>query len=351
LTRDIVNTPRTRKVRSYPLHPIQDCLEIPKTIYNNNSGLPIDRIILSSQLKSTPSSSGFITKLNSSAKYGLTIGGYKDPEISLTSLGLSVISPKTDNELRLSLIKCVLNSDVFRRFYEILDGKPVPPPENSKNLIYRDFNIDNSLLDECFNLIIENGRYTNIITQVGHEMIINLKPYIDSLSDTQVGNKTVSFQNEPISDIDLGPSNCLGLIGHVGMFDVANSLSSLFSKLALNSTVEDLFFSNNSELDKILTESIKNRKFLVLLLSSLGQDSSPTEKIFQSEKISTILGVLSVIFRNRLILIDDFGLSSDSIPPGVQVLNYDRFDSQDSLFLEIIEILIKTQVIQVNVIE
>ena len=114
-------TSRTRKVRPYPLHPIQDCLEIATAIFSNNSGLPIDRNILASQLNSTPSSSGFITKLNSSFKYGLTNGGYKDPEISLTSLGQAVVSPKSENEFRLSLIQAALKPDLFRRFYEILD--------------------------------------------------------------------------------------------------------------------------------------------------------------------------------------------------------------------------------------
>ena len=72
MARLLKNTSRTRKVRPYPLHPIQDCLEIATAIFSNNSGLPIDRNILASQLNSTPSSSGFITKLNSSFKYGLT---------------------------------------------------------------------------------------------------------------------------------------------------------------------------------------------------------------------------------------------------------------------------------------
>ncbi|MCH2306421.1 MAG: hypothetical protein MK334_05825 [SAR202 cluster bacterium] len=348
MARLLKNTSRTRKVRPYPLHPIQDCLEIATAIFSNNSGLPIDRNILASQLNSTPSSSGFITKLNSSFKYGLTNGGYKDPEISLTSLGQAVVSPKSENEFRLSLIQAALKPDLFRRFYEILDGKPVPPPENSKNLIYRDFNIDNSLLDECFNLIIENGRYTGIITQTGHQMLVNLVSYINSLNDSETTSTlqaSISLENDLGTNSDLLSKNeCL--IGYVGMLDIANDLSKHFQRLEINSTVENMFFANNSELDKIFSDSIGDRKFAVLLIEPIEKNLDSSLANSQIEKISTILGALSVIFRNRLILVDNFGLSFESIPPGVEVFNFREDDSVDNLSLKILEIFIKNKVIE-----
>ena len=312
--------------------------------------MPIDRTILAIQLNSTPSSSGFVTKLNSSSKYGLTDGGYKDPEISLTSLGQSIVSPKSENELMLSLIQAVLQPDVFRRFYEILDGKPVPPSENSKNLIYRDFNIDSSLLDECFNLILENGRYTGIITQTGHQMSINLRSYIDSVNDfetTSTLEASISLEN----DLDLNSSLLSDnpcLIGYVGMSDTANDLSKHFERLGINSTVEDMFFSNNSQLDKIFSDSIGDRKFSVLLIGPIDQDLDSSVKISQTEKISTTLGALSVIFRNRLILVDNFGLSIESIPPGVEVFNFKEDSFQENLCLKVLEIFIRNKVIELR---
>ena len=66
----------------------------------------------------------------------------------------------------------------------------------------------------------------------------------------------------------------------------------------------------------------------------------------QIEKISTILGALSVIFRNRLILVDNFGLSFESIPPGVEVFNFREDDSVDNLSLKVLEIFIKNKVIE-----
>ncbi len=344
------NTPRTRKVRPYPLHSIQDCLEIPYAIYSNNSGLPIDRNILASQLNSTASSSSFVTKLNSSFKYGLTEGGYKDPQISLTTLGEAIVSPKSENELRLSLIQSVLKPDVFRRFYEILDGKAVPPPENSKNLIYRDFNIDNSLLDECFNLIIENGRYTRIITQAGHQMSVNLLSYIDSVNDSETSSTleaSISLDNHLDTNSNLLSKNAC-LIGYVGMSDIANDLSKHFERLKIHSNVENMLFTNNSELDKIFSDSIGDRKFSVLLIAPIDQDFDNSLKNSQAEKISTILGALSVIFRNRLILVDNFGLSIESIPPGVEVFNFKEDDSLDNLCLKVLETLIQNKVIQLS---
>ena len=85
---------RTRVVRDYPTNTLQDVLVVPMAIHNNNAGLPIDRKLLAKSLGTTHKSSGFITKINSSFSYGLTIGGYKDELISLTDLGKSIVAPK-----------------------------------------------------------------------------------------------------------------------------------------------------------------------------------------------------------------------------------------------------------------
>ena len=64
-----------------------EVLEITRSIHEKNAGLPFDRVRLAKAMGTTPASSAFMMKLNSSAKYGLTEGGYSDARISLTGLG------------------------------------------------------------------------------------------------------------------------------------------------------------------------------------------------------------------------------------------------------------------------
>ena len=78
---------RTRVSRPYPQHRLEEVLEITRSIHEKNAGLPFDRVRLAKAMGTTPASSAFMMKLNSSAKYGLTEGGYSHAKISLTALG------------------------------------------------------------------------------------------------------------------------------------------------------------------------------------------------------------------------------------------------------------------------
>ena len=158
--------PRTRKVRSYPVHPLKDALGVARGIQEANSGLPFDRIMLAGQLRTTPSSSGFVMRLKSSARYGLTLGGYNDVRISLTEAGRAAVAPKSEEERRQALVECALRPDVFRSFYEALDGKRLPEAAFARNILERDHNIDPELAQECLDIIVANGPYVGLLRDV-----------------------------------------------------------------------------------------------------------------------------------------------------------------------------------------
>ena len=55
---------RTRKTRPYPVHTLEDALTISAAIYDENAARPYERIRLAKALGTTPTSSGFMQKLN-----------------------------------------------------------------------------------------------------------------------------------------------------------------------------------------------------------------------------------------------------------------------------------------------
>ena len=92
------NSSRTRRVRKYPAHSIEDILSISEVIFSQNASLPLDRKILAQTIGTTVNSSSFTTKLAASEDYGLTKGRYRDEEISITPLGEALIGPKNPLE-------------------------------------------------------------------------------------------------------------------------------------------------------------------------------------------------------------------------------------------------------------
>ncbi len=160
---------RTRVSRPYPQHRLEEVLEITRSIHEKNAGLPFDRVRLAKAMGTTPASSAFMMKLNSSAKYGLTEGGYSDAKISLTALGAK--AAEDDSE---ALIEAGMRPDTFKAFYELLDGKRIPGPEEASGIIIDDIGIPESLASEFLEIVVRNGELIGIVTEAGNSHYVSL---------------------------------------------------------------------------------------------------------------------------------------------------------------------------------
>ena len=160
---------RTRISRPYPQHKLREVLEITRSIHEKNAGLPFDRVRLAKAMGTTPASSTFMMKLNSSAKYGLTEGGYSDARISLTGLGEK--AAKADPA---ALIEAAMRPETFRAFYELLDGKRIPGSEEASAIIIDDIGIPESLASEFLEIVVRNGELLGIVTEAGNSHYVSL---------------------------------------------------------------------------------------------------------------------------------------------------------------------------------
>ena len=183
---------RTRKVRSYPVHTLQDSLAVAGAIQKSNSGLPFDRALLARALNTTPASSSFTMRLNSSAKYGLTQGRYNDHSIAITPRGEATVAPKDAEERRRAFREAALEPDVFRRFYEMLDGKAMPRAEYAQNLLQRELDIQPELSAECLQIAEANGLFADILRRDNSgELLVALTPIDDVPTEPVEGAQTV----------------------------------------------------------------------------------------------------------------------------------------------------------------
>ena len=163
---DSGTTKRTRLVRPYPKFNLENALSIASTIQHANSGLPFDRILLAKSLGTTHSSSTFVMKLNSSASYGLTVGAYNDDLISLTPLGEAIVAPQRSEERRSSLIDASIHPDLFRRFFNLYDGKQLPKDEFSQNMLQRELGVNTELTLEGLQILKDTGYYVGILSNM-----------------------------------------------------------------------------------------------------------------------------------------------------------------------------------------
>ena len=156
---------RTRKVRSYPGHTLEDALEITKAIYRDNAGLPLDRGLLASHLGISHRSSSFTTLLAASEQYGFTKGRYRDDTISLTELGISISMPKSEEELAKTLGAAAHTPEKFDKLNQLVQDGELPKSEFLTNLLVRDLGIDVEQTEEFIEIYTKNIAYIAAIVK------------------------------------------------------------------------------------------------------------------------------------------------------------------------------------------
>lgn len=198
---------RTRIVRPYPTHTLEDALAVAAAIQDANAGLPFDRVLLARSLGTTPASSGFTMKLNSSAKYGLTQGGYNDERISITDRGQAIVAPRGGDELRDALIEASMNPELFGQFYRMLDGKRIPEDAYAQNVLQREMGVRPDLTGECLTVIKSNGLYVGILAEHPDGLRVNLSKTSNSVVQEADLSIEENSRQAAISMSGDGPAN------------------------------------------------------------------------------------------------------------------------------------------------
>ena len=165
---------RTRVIKPYPAYTLEDVLEIADTIQNANAGLPFERALLAGALGTTPKSSAFTMRLNASAAYGLTQGGYNDAEIRLTPLGQAAADAGDDARREQALAEAAMTPGVFGKFYELLDGKRLPEAAAAQSILRREQGVAESLTEECLSIIIANGEYAGLLREENGGAVVRI---------------------------------------------------------------------------------------------------------------------------------------------------------------------------------
>ncbi len=321
-SRSAKKRPRTRKVRSYPVHPLKDALGVARGIQNANSGLPFDRMMLAGELRTTPSSSGFVMRLKSSARYGLTLGGYNDARISLTEAGRAAVAPKSEEERRQALVESALRPDVFRTFYEALDGKRLPEAAFARNILERDHNIDPELAQECLDIIVANGTYVGLLRDVGGSLWVSVKAVraaeapAEQVESPGADRDGDGVRAEPAS----APADTSAalraptkvFVGHFGSPEAAGQVQALLADFGIDQAVFDVGRRKGAPMSTEISTAMRECASAVLVASSADDDGSI------GQILGFMVGAASVLYGSRLVVAiadgsADAGLSELSV--------------------------------------
>ncbi len=350
---------RTRVSRPYPQHRLEEVLEIARSIQEKNAGLPFDRVRLAKSMGTTPTSSAFMMKLNSSAKYGLTEGGYSDARISLTELGTR--AAQADPE---ALVEAAMHPETFKAFYELLDGKRIPGPDEASGIVVDDIGIPEDLASEFLDIVVGNGELIGIVTEVGNSHYVSLADLSGQdarASDTQPIEepKAIPKSVRPASD-DRTPKepqpqthhpagNGRLLVAHSGGGAVANRIVRMLDDLGIPHGVVEIDPIDSSPLSTESSGEMAGCSGAIIVMAGPSRVvSTPGVASSRASKMLLQLGAAVQRFRDHVVMV--VGPESDHFLQTVRIRRV-HVESDDSgkFELDLLQGLVTSKLMVVSV--
>ena len=339
-------------VRPYPVHTLKEALSVAEAIQESNAGLPFDRKSLAEVIGTTPASSGFTMKLNSSARYGLTQGGYSDVTIALTPLGEAIVAPRNGEERLRVLIDVATGPELFSRFYKALDGRKIPEDAFAQNMLQREFGVHASLSAECLRIVRANGLFVGIVKDVGGSLYVELtsaspprgRAAGEAVGGPDGGPALLDPERAPSARGDRDLGNGRIFVGSTAGPEVVDSLEATLDAFDIPHQADEGVFEQGTPLTAETSRAMRECTAAVLVF---GRSSGSLEEAARA-RIRYLLGAASVLFGERVVLLTEGGLRLGDEPPGLRTVELAP-GRLDEAWLELLKQLQETGVIHVNV--
>lgn len=179
-----------RKYRNFPKHTIEAALVLPQKIQDEMGGAPMKRLLLADALGLSPSSTNFRDLLSSSFKYGLTEGTEKAPTIALTDTGADATQAQDQARRLKGLRRAALTPSVFQRFFQAYSDKKLPSAEMLPKILTKEYGVPATLAEECATYIGANGRFVDVVREIGGSRHVLLDTEPQPTQGTSTGGET-----------------------------------------------------------------------------------------------------------------------------------------------------------------
>ena len=160
----------------FPPAPIEEARVVADTIARSNAGQPMRRIDVFDVLGRSAGSGAGRNLVTASSGFGLTTGGYQAESLGLTDLGRRLAVDGDES----ATIDAVLQVDVFRQFFETYANSQLPSDVAARSFL-ASHGVPSERTDACLELIIENGKYTGLISQrSGTDYVLSREHAVES---------------------------------------------------------------------------------------------------------------------------------------------------------------------------
>jgi predicted nucleotide-binding protein len=339
----------TGKYRNFPKHSLEASLVVAQKIQDEMGGKPMNRLLLADALGMSPSSSNFREILSSSYKYGLTEGTEKADEISLSAIGESATGKDATKRLA-ALRSAALRSQVFGQFFRDYGNKKIPSAEMLPKVLHSSYAVPKDLTSECAALVDANGRFVEIIREIGGSPHILLEAEAiklakeDAVADAN-NNDDGERSEHPGADAQLtprpeqppatAPSGSQASRTHKPIFVAHGKNKAPLQQLQALLTsfqIPHKVVVDEANLGRPISQKVRDTlqecgsAILIFTRDEQFIDKNGVEIWRPSENVIYELGATSYLYGDRIVIFKEKGIH---FPTNFQNVGYIEFESND----------------------
>lgn len=187
---------RKRSKVLFPKDSISDVIQVAEAIRDNNASEAYNRIDLAASLDLSPTSAHFRDLITSSNKYGLTQGSYIAEKISLTDLGIKIVSPTSDTEKSEGLLEVLFNIEFYKLFFKKFNNNKLPRKDLLLNTLEREYGVSKNDREICYELIIKNATELGLLKDIKGTLYVRVDPAAKASAES---NEIIDNTNEMLN--------------------------------------------------------------------------------------------------------------------------------------------------------
>lgn len=162
------------KQSDVPLASLASALRIPTAIVENYGGDPSAPVEVAEAIDVSPTSSTFQDLCGASIAFGLTVGGCKASEISLTPLAERICEPTEEGDDLIAKREAFLTPRIIREFLGKYDGKQLPKVEIASNVLKK-MDVPANRVDAVHDLILTGATELGLLREIKGKRFVHLR--------------------------------------------------------------------------------------------------------------------------------------------------------------------------------
>jgi len=333
-----------RRFRNFPKHTLEATLPLAQKIQDEMGGKPMNRLLLAEAMGNSPSSSIYRDMLSSAYKYGLTDGTEKADNIALTELGVAATQQGDSSARMRALRQAALSPDAFGRFFRDYANKKLPSTEMLPKILRSQYGVPNDLANECAAHIAANGRFVDVVREIGGSPHVLLDAELSSpttahVEATAVLEEPAGLPPQHLSTMHsappvVSPARVPGsgpkpiFVGHGKNKGPLQQLQSLLTTFQIPHKV----VVDEANLGRPIPQKVKDTieecgsAILIFTKDEKLFDEKGNELWRPSENVVHELGATSFAYGDRIVIFKEKGLH---FPTNFQSIGYIEFESGD----------------------